>query len=127
MSVNVEVAAAVLEPTRPTPAESRSEIERLIEAYRAAFEARDIAAVRRAYPGMTGEQENGWSTFFGDLRELTVTFQPPDITLGDDTAEATVQTTWDYRADRTGNREFAQVFQFQYQNGGWAMTGWGSN
>lgn len=124
---SVTVNAPVVQPTGPTPDESRDAIRGLIEAYRVAFERRDIAALQRAYPGMTAEQQNSWNSFFGGLSRLAVTFQPPQITLGEGTAEASVATRWDYRADRDRDREFVQVFQFQYRGSAWVMTGWRSN
>ena len=126
-AAGVTVTAPVVEPTGPTPAESRARISSLVEAYRVAFESRDITALRRAYPGMTSTEQESWSTFFGAVSRLSVTFQSPRITLGDGTAEAVVQTRWDYRAGRDQDREFEQVFEFTYRDGGWVMTGWRSN
>ena len=125
-SLEVSVAAPVARPAGPTEVESRAAVTGLIEAYRTAFESRDLAAVRRAYPAMTAQQEESWGGFFESVRDLAVTFDSPVVTLDGMTASATVHAQWQFRTNQTVTREFDQVFSFEYRDGAWVMTGWRS-
>jgi serine/threonine protein kinase len=73
-------------PPSPAPAPSaRGEesadaaVQTLLARYRTAIEARDIGALKRIWPALSGRQEEALVTEFQHARVITVGFGPPDI------------------------------------------------
>jgi serine/threonine-protein kinase len=73
-------------PASPAPAPSaRAEestdaaVQTLLARYRTAIEARDIGALKRIWPALSGRQEEALVTEFQHARSITVGFGPPDI------------------------------------------------
>ena len=63
--------AAQTPPVAPkTPPNPAADIAAVVAAYERAIESRDIAEVRRAYPGVTPTQASGWEQFFRTVRSL---------------------------------------------------------
>jgi serine/threonine-protein kinase len=74
VAVSVTAPTAAPVPERPNPAEDQRrtalETVRLLEAFVAALNSRDMKRVREAYPGMSSEEEVKWRRL---LEEKTVT------------------------------------------------------
>ena len=51
----------------------------------------DVTNVRRAYPGLTTQQEQTWRQFFKDARNLKVSLQVTNKVPTGETAEADVE------------------------------------
>jgi serine/threonine-protein kinase len=85
-----------------TPVDPRVAIESVIAAYARALESRDTAQVRRAYPGLTASQQQGWGDFFRAVRNLkaALTITTLDVTGG--AAEATVGGVYEFENATTG-------------------------
>jgi len=73
-------------PASPAPAPSaRAEestdaaVQTLLARYRTAIEARDIGALKRIWPTLSGRQEEALVTEFQHARSITVGVGPPDI------------------------------------------------
>jgi hypothetical protein len=67
-----------------------------IKAYERAIESRDVGEVRRAYRGITPDQERGFAQFFDAARSLRATFSVSDVGLTGPVAEARVTGSYDY-------------------------------
>src|SRR3989442_13181535 len=52
------------------PVDPRPQIEQAIADYARALESRDLSEVRRAYPGLTPAQQQGWKDLFQSARRL---------------------------------------------------------
>ena len=73
-------------PSPPPPADPRAQIESVIAEYARALESLDLGQVRRAYPGLTPAQQQGWKGFFESIRRLKTGLKvtvPPFISIGD--------------------------------------------
>ncbi|HWJ23066.1 MAG TPA: hypothetical protein VNS52_12000, partial [Gemmatimonadaceae bacterium] len=82
------------------PARNASvDIAAAVAAYARAIESRDIAAVRRAYPGMSDEQQRGFEQFFAAARALRVSFTVSGLDVSGPTAEANLVGAYDYVAE----------------------------
>jgi hypothetical protein len=77
----------------------RPQIEALLDAYANAIEARDVAELKRLYPGMTVVQEQGWRTFFRTVREVRAHLSIASLELSGGTAALTASGSYDYQAD----------------------------
>jgi ketosteroid isomerase-like protein len=73
-----------------------TEIGELIARYARAISSRDIVAVRRAYPGLTAEQQKGFEQFFRSVRSLRAAFTVSHLDVTGATAEARVGGAYDF-------------------------------
>jgi serine/threonine-protein kinase len=99
------VTAPAPTPAAPAaaPVDPRPEIEQLVAAYARAIEARNVAEMRRLYPGMTGTQQQGWEQFFRSVRNVQASLAITRYESGNDTAELSVSGGYDY--DGSGGRQ----------------------
>ncbi|HET7456447.1 MAG TPA: serine/threonine-protein kinase [Gemmatimonadaceae bacterium] len=120
-------------PAAPAPspapttlaANPTAEIAAVVAAYARAIESRDIAEVRRAYPGLTETQQRGFEQFFAAARSLRVSFQLSgvDAPAGATTAEANLVGSYDYVAE--GKNEHQPVSfhaSLRREGGAWKLT-----
>ena len=91
-------APAVQAPpaTPPQPADPRPEIEQLLASYARAIESRSIAEIRRVYPGMTANQQQGWEQFFPSVRNLRARLAIARLDVNDNSADFSVTGTYEY-------------------------------
>jgi len=77
----------------------------VIAAYARSLESRDTGQVRRAYPGLTASQQQGWGEFFRSVRNLkaSLTVTTMDVTGG--TADAIVSGVYVFENATTGRIE----------------------
>ncbi|HEX2722139.1 MAG TPA: protein kinase [Gemmatimonadaceae bacterium] len=98
------------DPTPPKVENAASEIAGVVAAYARAIESRDIAAVRRAYPGLTAEQARGFEQFFESTRSINVTFRVVGLETSGNSADARLVGTYEYTT--TGSRTEKQPVSF---------------
>lgn len=103
-------------------ADPEAGVERAMELYRRAIESRDVTVLRRAYPGMTREQERAWREFFAGVSDLNVTFQVAALRLSGDTAHVEVDAVYDYRADRHEQRAVSFMAALARADTGWRLV-----
>ncbi|MEO8561811.1 MAG: protein kinase [bacterium] len=89
-------------PAAPTAAD----LAPTIEAYAKAIESRDVAAIRRVYPGLTSDQQRGFEEFFQAARRINVTFRVTNVESSGASADARVSGSYEYdgssgRTERT--------------------------
>jgi serine/threonine-protein kinase len=77
-------------------ATSAAEIAEVIADYARAIGSRDVAAVRRAYPSMTADQQRGFEQFFQSVRALRADFTVSDLDVVDSTADARVSGAYEF-------------------------------
>jgi hypothetical protein len=70
----------------------------VFDAYARAIESRDIAAIRRVYPGLTAEQERGFEQFFQAARKINVTFRVANVESTAAAADARLNGTYEYES-----------------------------
>jgi serine/threonine-protein kinase len=114
--------------TPPTPAPPKpataSELSPVVEAYARAIESKDMAAVRRIYPGITSSQARGLLDFFQRAKSINVSFRIEDLSSTTTSAEATLAGRYEYvTADNESRRENVSVAaSFQCDGGAWRLT-----
>ena len=106
----------------PTEAETRAEISKTIRAYAAALEAKDVAAVRRVYPGMTSERDQQLRQSLPNFKGLKVTLNVVDVQLGGTEATAIVAGAWDFVLDGKKTDLPANNTYTLAHRGGWVIT-----
>src|SRR5438046_185204 len=89
----------------PLPADPRPQIEQVIADYARALESRDLGEVRRAYPGLTPAQQQGWKEFFQSVRALRVSLTVTALNVAGGTADAVVSGVYEYQNATTGRAE----------------------
>jgi hypothetical protein len=80
----------VPQPRAQPPADPAPEIRALFGEYAAAIEARSVAAIRRAYPGLQPQQAQEWEDFFRGVSQVQVELNVSDIRATGDAGEARV-------------------------------------
>src|SRR5216117_4035630 len=109
----------------PAPVDPRPDIQRVIDDYARALESRDVAQVRRAYPGLTSGQQQSWQDFFQSVRNLKASLSVTAVRLSGLTAEAIVSGIYEYDNARTGGAERRPVtFRalLGVDSSGWRLT-----
>ena len=71
-----------------------------IASYGRALETRDVESVRRAYPGLTATQAQGWRDFFGSVSSLKTNLHITQSNVTGDQADASVEGSFQYVQDR---------------------------
>jgi len=93
-------AAAQQQQVAPPPVTSTP-----TQNYARALESRDVANVRRAYPGLTPQQAQVWRDFFGMVSELKVDLEIKQLQITGDVAEAQVEGLSQYVQGRRPQRQ----------------------
>jgi predicted Ser/Thr protein kinase len=96
-------------PAAPVVVDQRPVIESVIAEYARAIGSRDVAAIRRVYPGLTTAQQQAWEQFFESVETVKASFSIAQLDLSDGTAEASVVGTYDYVNTRSGRAEHRPV------------------
>jgi hypothetical protein len=97
----------------------------VVSDYAAAIEARNIDAIRRAYPAMTDAQENGWRQFFQITRDIKAQLSLQQIQVSGSTAEGLISGSYTYLNTSNGKTVTQPVtFQarFQMVGGKWRLV-----
>ncbi|MGH7530101.1 MAG: protein kinase domain-containing protein [Gemmatimonadales bacterium] len=121
-------ARALRDTTPPAAApavDPRAAIEGVIAAYGQALESRDMAQVRRAYPGLTPAQEQAWQELFRSVRRLTARLTVTTVTVSGSTADAAVSGVYEYENATTGRperRPAAFRATLSLDSAGWRIT-----
>ena len=111
-------------PARP-PADPRVEIQSLIADYARALESRDLAEVRRVYPGLTSAEQATFAQFFASVTDLKAGLTINRLIIAGSSADAFVSGVYEYRDTRTGRgRRDTTSFRatLQQDSSGWHLT-----
>ena len=122
-AANVPPPQTAAKPPLPT-VNSTAEIEAAVAAYARAIESRDIAEVRRAYPGITPAQATGFEQFFTSVRSLRATFSLSSVDVNGATAEGKLAGAYDYltTAGKTERQPVSFQASFRREAGGWKLA-----
>jgi len=99
-----EAAPSAAAPVSP-PVDPRGPIELVISEYARALESRDLGQVRRAYPGLTAAQQQGWQDLFKSVRRLKASLTVTALNVSGGSAEATVSGVYEYENATTGRTD----------------------
>ena len=124
-SVPPPARPAPVTPTPRPPTDPRPEIRRVVTDYAGAIESRDVANIRRIYPGMTAAQERGWNQFFQLVREVDAQLDLAQLDASGPTASARITGSYTYLNGSTGRTEHQPVsFQatLHKTEGGWRIS-----
>ncbi|MBI3981939.1 MAG: protein kinase [Gemmatimonadetes bacterium] len=128
-------AAPVVTPERPPPAapaepqpkpaaavDPRPEIREVVEQYRQAIEAEDLGRIRRLYPGITAQQEQGWRAFFGNVSELSARLAIAALEADGDSARASIAAVYEFRSDRRQTQNTTFTLRLRRSTAGWQIV-----
>jgi serine/threonine protein kinase len=127
-----------LSPTTPAPQpetppvprplvtqEARPAIEAIIGEYARAIASRDVAAVRRVYPGLTAQQQRAWEQFFQSTEQIQANLSIASVEQSGASADVTVSGSFDYVLRGSNRRESRPVFfrsTFRREGDVWRMV-----
>jgi serine/threonine protein kinase len=94
----------------PTVQEARPAIEAIIADYARAIASRDVAAVRRVYPGLTAQQQRAWEQFFQSTQQIQANLSIASLDQSGPNADVAVAGSFDYLLRGSERREHRQVF-----------------
>lgn len=112
-------------PAPPASADPRAQIEASIAAFARALESREIGQVRRAYPGLSAQQQHVWEDFFKAVRNLKANLSVGNVDVKDTTAEALVSGVYEFDNATTGRLERTRVTfraSFVSDSGAWRLS-----
>ncbi len=89
-------------PVTHPPADPRVEIKGLIGDYARALESRDLAEIRRVYPGLTSAEQATFAQFFESVSDLKAGLTIDRLIIAGSSADAFVSGVYEYRDTRTG-------------------------
>jgi len=108
----------------PKPVNPSVEIDAVVAAYARAIESRDVLEVRRAYPGATSAQLNGFDEFFKTLRSMRVSFTVSGLDVRGDVADARLIGAYDYvtNAGKSERQPLNIQASFRRDVAGWKLV-----
>jgi hypothetical protein len=112
-------------PVAHPPADPRVEIKALIGDYARALESRDLAEIRRVYPGLTSAEQATFTQFFESATDLKAGLTINRLIIAGGTADAFVSGVYEYRDTRTGRtRRDTTTFRatLVQDSTGWRLT-----
>ena len=120
------VSGSVTITVRAAEVDARAAIVALIERYARALESGDIEQVRRAYPGMTSQQEQQLRQALGAMRDLRADLRVGSVQEQGSTATADVSGTYTFYNAASRREEQAPVtFRATFEraaDGSWRLT-----
>ena len=81
----------------------------MVAEYAKAVESESVGNLRRVYPGMTAEQQQGWEQFFGTVREVKAQLGVRQMDVSGDVGSALVSGVYTYVNGSTHRTEQQQV------------------
>jgi len=98
-------------------------IQETLRRYADAYGSRDVAAVRKVLPSLSGQQLRGLEKDFSDYRSYSVDIADPRITVDHETAVATSQVTRSFvtRSGVAGGHTVATTFRLRKIDGAWVI------
>ena len=114
----------VAQPPPKIVANPSTEIEAVVANYARAIESRDIGEVRRAYPGATQAQLDGFGGFFKTLRTIRAHYSVGSLDIRGDAADAKLTGTYDYvtTAGKSEQQSVNVQASFRHDGGVWKLT-----
>jgi len=103
--------AAPTPPPQPAPAvatapaDPRPLIDAAIQGYARALESRNVAQVRAAYPGLTGDQAQTWRDFFRSVTSLSADLRIAQLDAQGDAATAKVEGSFHFTQDHRDQQQ----------------------
>lgn len=88
----------------PEPESPATAIGNIISAYAKAIGTRQVAEIRRIYPGMTQQQQSAWESFFGSVRSMTANLEVSALDVNGNNAVAHLTGQYQY-VNRNGRAE----------------------
>lgn len=109
----------------PPAAPTAADVAPAVEALARAIESKDIGAVRRVYPGMTGDQQRRFEQFFDAARTINASFSVVNVAQsGPQTADAQLVGTYEYvtTAGKSERQPVRFAITLGHDSGRWRLT-----
>jgi serine/threonine protein kinase len=107
----------------PAVENPRTAITAMVDDYATAIATRQVAELRRVYPGMTAQQQSGWESLFSSVRSIKATLEVTSLNVTDQRAVARVSGAYAFvnRAGRSEQRPAAFEATFQWDGDRWRL------
>jgi serine/threonine protein kinase len=101
-----------------------ADIAPAVEAFARAIESRDVAAMRRDYPGLTGGQQRNFEDFFQGIRSLNVTFRVANVEGSASSADARLEGNYAFvtTAGITERKPVSFAVTLRHEGSGWHLV-----
>jgi hypothetical protein len=83
-------------PSQQPASNPSAEIAAAVAQYAKAIESRDVAELKRIYPGMSSAQANSFDEFFHSVRSLRAVFSLSNLQVDGASADAKLNGTYDF-------------------------------
>ena len=95
----------------------------LVKAYAGAIASRNVAELKRIYPGMTAAQQSAWESFFASVRSMTANLEIATFDAADSTAVARITGVYEFvtRAGRPERQPASFEATFTRDGDRWRM------
>ena len=119
-SVRVDSAPPRVIAPRESP---RVAVTSIVNAYARAIASRNVAELKRIYPGMSAAQQSAWDSFFGSVRSMTANLDIATFDASDTTAVARVTGVYEFvtRAGRSERQPASFEATFAREGERWRM------
>lgn len=107
----------------PVVVNPRPAIVSIVEAYAKAIGTREVAEVRRVYPGMTPQQQSQWEAFFSSVRSISANLDISSLEYSGSSAVARLTGAYEFitRAGRSERQPAAFQATFQRDGDRWTL------
>jgi hypothetical protein len=121
--VSAPVATPPLTPSAPPDIAPDGAVTDLLSRYKDALESRNIAALKRVWPGLSGAQESALRNEFQHASQLTVEISSPHVVVSGAAATATFMRQYELQTT-DGQRlssESRTTMTFKRTPSGWII------
>ena len=111
-------------PSSAVPENARAAIAAVIAEYGNAIQSRDVAAIRRVYPGLTAAQQRAWEQFFQSVQQIDTDLSIASMEQSASGADVSVAGRLNYVLRGSERREQRAVFfraTLKRDSTGWRM------
>jgi serine/threonine-protein kinase len=122
------VVAIAPPPVQPAPSQPVSnpsaEIANVVAQYAKAIESRDVAELKRLYPGMSASQASNFEEFFRSVRSLRAAFSVSNLQVDGTSAEANLNGAYDYvtSSGRSEHQSLTLQAVLRKEGSGWRFA-----
>ena len=112
-------------PPSAVPENARAAIAAVIAEYGNAIQSRDVAAIRRVYPGLTAAQQRAWEQFFQSVQQIDTDLSIASMEQSGSGADVSVAGRLNYVLRGSERREQRAVFfraTLKRDSTGWRMA-----
>ncbi len=98
-----------------------SQIKEILRQYENALKDKNLAQLRNLYQNFTSKNQDYWSLFFRQAKQIDVSLQLQQISFRKSSATSVVKVHFKYRVNKKVNKRVNWEIKFKRQPQGWAI------